>query len=93
MTDQEKNYLKDIKHFVDQGLSMAESFLKVFEHYEIHPHESLMEAILKRYSIADLQIGNDYFFADGSRLNIDSYYDCMIATKSPNSNPNTGMDL
>ena len=91
MTEQEKGYIKSIKGFVDKGLSMAEAFLKVFEHHEIQAHEELMEAILKRYSIPDLQIGNDYFFADGSRLNIDTYYDCMLATKGISPDTRAGI--
>ena len=81
MTQQEKDCIKHIKHQVNNGLSMAEAFLKVFENYQISEHKKLMEAILNRFSSQDLQLGECYFFIDGSRFNMDITSDCMLATK------------
>ncbi len=62
MDKKNKKYMSKIKHLVDNGQSMAEAFLKVFETIELSSHKKTIDEILKHYSAQELQIGRDYFF-------------------------------
>ncbi|MDP0561930.1 MAG: hypothetical protein QS721_06205 [Candidatus Endonucleobacter sp. (ex Gigantidas childressi)] len=84
MLSVEKEYLRKIKILVDSGLSMAGAFIKVFEHHKLNTHKPLIDLILRHYAISDIKLDFDYFFIDGSRLNIDTTDDCMLATRAIN---------
>ncbi|WP_330924024.1 hypothetical protein [Candidatus Sororendozoicomonas aggregata] len=86
---EQQDYTPKIKQAVDQGASMAEAILKVFDDLPLLHHESTINTILGNYSAQDLQNGSDYFFLDGSRLNIDSQCDSMTATKGINRGNHT----
>ncbi len=79
---EQQNYIPRIKQAVDQGASMAEAILRAFDHLPLLHHESVINTILENYSARGLQHGSDYFFLDGSRLNIDIQCDSMTATKA-----------
>ncbi|WP_263080997.1 hypothetical protein [Endozoicomonas sp. Mp262] len=85
-----KQHKAEIKILVDNGFSLAEAFLKTFESRNINKSQQLFDTILQDLSAQDLLLGSDYFFPDGSRLNIDPYCDCMLATKGirSKSHPN-----
>lgn len=76
-----KNREATLKSYVDTGCSLAEAFLKTFAEHDLSDQTLVIDSILRKFSIPDLQIGTDYFFADGSRLNIDPGFDSMLATK------------
>ena len=86
---EQQDYIPKIKQAVDQGASMAEAILKVFDDLPLLHHEPIVDTILSNFSAQDLQNGNDYFFLDGSRLNIDSQCDSMTATKGINRSNRT----
>ncbi|MFK0569711.1 hypothetical protein [Endozoicomonas sp.] len=71
-----------MKGYVDEGCSLAEAFLKTFAAEDLQEQQVIMNKILGKLSIQGLQSGSDYYFVDGSRLNIDPAVDSMLATKS-----------
>ncbi|WP_419533090.1 hypothetical protein [Endozoicomonas sp.] len=82
MDEHIKNCEARMKTFVDDGCSLAEAFLKTFAHEDLEEQQRVMNRILGKLSIQGLQSGSDYYFVDGSRLNIDPAVDSMLATKS-----------
>lgn len=71
-----------MKTYVDAGCSLAEAFLKTFAYDDLEEQQGCMNRILGNLSIQGLHYGSDYYFVDGSRLNIDPEVDSMLATKS-----------
>ncbi|KEI70669.1 hypothetical protein [Endozoicomonas elysicola] len=82
MDEHTKSTEARMKVFVDEGCSLAEAFLKTFADEDLQEQQVVMNRILGKLSIQGLQSGSDYYFVDGSRLNIDPAVDSMLATKS-----------
>lgn len=82
MEEQIRSCEARMKHYVDGGCSLAEAFLKTFASEDLEEQQRVINRILGKLSIQGLQSGSDYFFVDGSRLNIDPAVDSMLATKS-----------
>ena len=78
-----KNFETQMKAHVDDGATLAESFLKTFANEDLEQQKKTMNRILSKYAIQGFQSFGDYYFADGSRLSIDPIVDSMLATKSP----------
>ncbi|MBO9481122.1 hypothetical protein [Salinisphaera sp. G21_0] len=91
MDEHIRNCETRMKFYVDEGCSLAEAFLKTFAYEDLEEQQRVMNRILGKLSIQGLQSGNDYYFVDGSRLNIDPAVDSMLATKSSNTNLRPGL--
>ncbi|WP_299734216.1 hypothetical protein [uncultured Endozoicomonas sp.] len=70
-----------MKTHVNGGCSLAEAFLRTFAPEDLQEQQVAMEKILGKLSIQGVSFENDYYFIDGSRLNLDLDTDSILATK------------